>query len=62
MDDRAVDIGANLLVGYDTEKIKRGVETVLKENLKEKIKNMDNPYGDGNTSRKIISILYSTAR
>lgn len=54
-----VEMGANFLVGYDENKIKNGVEKILKENLKEKIKNMANPYGDGNASKKIINILSS---
>jgi len=52
-----VEMGANLLVGYDENKIKNGVDKILKGNLKEKIKNTTNPYGDGNTSKKIIDIL-----
>lgn len=52
-----IEIGMNFLVGYDENKIKNGIDKILRGDLKENIKNLNNPYGDGNTSKKIIDIL-----
>lgn len=52
-----IKIGANFLVGCDADRIKKGVEMAVKGNLKEKIKKMSNPYGDGTASKKIIKVM-----
>jgi UDP-N-acetylglucosamine 2-epimerase (non-hydrolysing) len=50
-----VDAGANIITGLDQKKVIESVENMLKKlSKKEKWKN---PYGDGNSSEKIIRIL-----
>jgi UDP-N-acetylglucosamine 2-epimerase (non-hydrolysing) len=52
-----VEMGANFLVGYDGKKIKNGLSQILDGDLKNRIKKMKNPYGDGTTSQKIVDAL-----
>lgn len=42
---------------YDEKKIIKAIKQALTKKFKEKIKNIKNPYGDGKSSEKIISIL-----
>ncbi len=46
-----VDVGANLIVGFDSEKIHNGIQHFL--NMKSY--DWSNPFGDGTTSQKIIN-------
>lgn len=47
-----IDIGANTLSGLDPQKILKGVVKMLKKN-----KLWKNPFGDGKSAEKIISII-----
>lgn len=44
-------------VDYSTESIQNGISKALSKEFTESIKNIENPYGDGNTSDQIIKIL-----
>ena len=52
-----VKLGVNFLTGYNKKNIIKYVNYIKQNNLKKKIKNIKNPYGDGKTSIKIIRIL-----
>jgi len=53
-----VELGANMLVGNDKETIVRKVrECLAVEGLETKLKELPNPFGDGNASPKIIKAL-----
>jgi UDP-N-acetylglucosamine 2-epimerase len=52
-----VEIGANFLVGYDSNNIKQALSEILEGDLKQRIKTMKNPYGDGTASEKIAKTL-----
>lgn len=52
--DRAINV---IDVRHDCIKIKKCIEHAISDGFKEKIKNCVNPYGDGNTCKKIIEIL-----
>lgn len=47
-----IEVGSNILVGSDTEKILESANEILKNKNK-----WDNPFGDGNSGEKIIRIL-----
>ena len=50
-----VDLGANVLVGVDPEKILLETERILKEkNAKKRLEKKINPFGDGKASEKIL--------
>lgn len=49
-----LDVGGNILAGYNKEKIISSAEIMLKKN-----RNWENPFGDGNTGKKIVEILYN---
>lgn len=53
--------GENILdAGYDSQKIALAVRRALSDDgFKRKVKTAKNPYGDGNSSQKIVSILES---
>ena len=54
----AVDAGTVRLVGTNVEKIIEGVEEVLlNESVFKKMSTATNPYGDGQSSRRIIDVL-----
>lgn len=54
----SVQIGANKCVGCDKETIMRETREVFNNNIvREKMMNIKNPYGDGNTSKRILDIL-----
>ena len=45
-------------VGYDKSEIKAGIEkAIFNQEIKNKAKNIINPYGNGNSSEKIVKIL-----
>ena len=53
-----VELGANMLVGNDRERIVRGVRGYLAmEGLETRLKKLPNPFGDGNASLRIIEAL-----
>jgi len=53
-----VELGANLLVGSDRDRIVRKVrECLAMEGLETKLKKLPNPFGDGNASMKIVDTL-----
>jgi len=52
-----ISIGANFLVGSDPLLINYSAKMILVTGLKEKIKKLPNPYGDGKASVKIVEIL-----
>ena len=47
-----INVGSNILVGADIEKIINGIELMLK-----KERNWKNPFGDGNSGETIVEIL-----
>ncbi len=49
-----LEVGSNLLAGYEQDKIIRSVELMLK-----KEKNWENPFGNGKTAEKIINVILS---
>jgi UDP-N-acetylglucosamine 2-epimerase (non-hydrolysing) len=52
-----VELGANFLTGFEIEKIIKSVKEIEEEQIRDKIKKLPNPYGNGKTSEKIIKIL-----
>jgi UDP-N-acetylglucosamine 2-epimerase (non-hydrolysing) len=54
-----VEIGANALTGFDKDKITRAISDARDRELKQKISEMKNPYGDGNASQRINDIILS---
>ncbi len=42
---------------YDRKDILKSIKKALSENFNKKIKNLKNPYGNGNSSKKIINII-----
>lgn len=53
-----VELGANFLVGYDINRIVTTVRTLFNNtSIRNRIKNLPNPYGDGRAAAKIISFL-----
>ena len=52
-------LGANYLLGSDTEKIVKTVGHIIEnsEALEKKLREMPNPFGDGHASQRIISII-----
>ena len=54
----AISAGTVQLVGTEVEKIVNGVESLLTDStLYEKMSRAHNPYGDGNSVKRIIEIL-----
>jgi GDP/UDP-N,N'-diacetylbacillosamine 2-epimerase (hydrolysing) len=50
--------GINVLnVDHNPEQIEAAINKALSEEFKQKIKGMENPYGDGTASGKIVDIL-----
>ena len=45
----------------DTNSIKMAVEKLLSEKFQKLVANVDNPYGDGNTTEKIMNVFRSTS-
>ena len=52
-----VELGANFLTGFEIKKIVESVKKIKEKRIKDKIKKLPNPYGDGKTSERIIEIL-----
>jgi len=52
-----ISAGANFLVGTESQLIDYHIKMVLNTELKKKIQQIENPYGDGKTSEKIVKIL-----
>ncbi|MBK5114345.1 MAG: UDP-N-acetylglucosamine 2-epimerase (non-hydrolyzing) [Candidatus Heimdallarchaeota archaeon] len=53
-----VKLGVNFLVGADYDKITQTVRKVYKsEEIKEKLRNIKNPFGDGKASQRILDVL-----
>ena len=42
---------------YDRKDILKAIKKALSKNFSKKIKNLKNPYGNGNSSKKIINIV-----
>jgi UDP-N-acetylglucosamine 2-epimerase (non-hydrolysing) len=54
----AVEAGTVKLVGSDQDNIIKEVQKLLNDNSEyQKMNKAHNPYGDGNTSEKILNIL-----
>jgi len=56
-----VKLGANYLIGTNTQKIKEKASEILekKDEIIEKLKNLPNPFGEGDASQKIIEAIKS---
>ena len=53
-----VESGANFLVGYDTNRIVSTAKMLINDDhVKDKIKKLPNPYGDGRAAEKIVEFL-----
>jgi len=53
-----IELGANVLVGTDPEKIMRETNRILRdETVNRKLKDATNPFGDGRASEKILGAL-----
>jgi UDP-N-acetylglucosamine 2-epimerase (non-hydrolysing) len=53
-----VELGANFLAGYDTNHIISMVNMLVSNNhVKDRIKKLPNPYGDGRAAEKVIKFL-----
>ena len=53
-----IQAGAGFIVGTDTEAIVSQVERLLRnEDVRRRMANADNPYGDGNAAHAIVSII-----
>jgi len=53
-----VELGANFLVGYDTNRIVSTVKMLTNDDhVRDKIKKLPNPYGDGRAAEKIVEFL-----
>ncbi len=52
-----IDAGVSILVGADYEKIVANSENILSKNRKETRLKAQNPYGDGNSAKKIKAII-----
>ncbi len=52
-----ISLGSNFLVGSDPLLIGYHAKMILETNLREKVQKLENPYGDGRSSEKIIEIL-----
>jgi len=60
-----VELGANFLAGCDVDRILCTTRSmILDENIRERIKRMPNPYGDGRASERIVEFVldYMEAR
>ena len=53
-----VDLGANFLVGYDRNRIVSTAKILMNDgHVKDKIKRLPNPYGEGKAAEKIVDFL-----
>lgn len=52
-----IDAGANFLVGTDPELIKYKAKMIMETDLKKKLSGIKNPYGEGDSSKKIAEEL-----
>jgi len=53
-----IKLKANLLTGSDTKKILRALQQTIKDKtIKENLRKLPNPFGDGNASKKIIDAI-----
>jgi len=53
-----VELGANFLVGYDTNRIVSTAKMLTNDDhVRDKIKRLPNPYGDGRAAEKIVEFL-----
>jgi len=49
---------ANVIdVGNSVEEISRGIQTAVSAQFRNSIANLQNPYGDGHASERIVSVL-----
>jgi len=56
-----ISAGGNILAGTEEKEIKYNIESILNnKEIYEKMANAKNPYGDGNSSNKIYSIIKDT--
>jgi len=57
-----VELGANRLVGVDAAKIVSAVREILENEseIRRRIENSPNPFGNGKASEKIVEILEET--
>ncbi len=57
-----VKLGANKLVGAESERILRETRKILEdEGIKRELKSLPNPFGDGRASQKIVKSLKGIA-
>jgi len=54
-----VKLGINYLVGSNYEKITTTIRKLAKSQINKKIENIDNPFGDGKASERIVNIVIS---
>jgi UDP-N-acetylglucosamine 2-epimerase len=53
-----IDLGANVLVGSNSKKIIKAAKGIMKaKKLKAKLKKLENPFGDGHASKKILDCI-----
>jgi UDP-N-acetylglucosamine 2-epimerase (non-hydrolysing) len=53
-----VELGANFLVGYDTNRIVSTAKMLINDShVRDKVKRLPNPYGDGRAAEKIVEFL-----
>ena len=50
------------ILNYDEVKISRAIKRAISKDFKRKLINLKNPYGDGNSSSKIVEYLVNTKR
>tara|TARA_B110000881_G_C18540667_1_gene498377 strand:- start:748 stop:1410 length:663 start_codon:yes stop_codon:yes gene_type:complete len=50
------------VLNYETVKISRAIKRAISKDFKRKLINLENPYGDGNSSNKIVEYLLNTKR
>lgn len=57
----AVELGCNLLVGTDTQRIVQAAETLLNDNdAYDRMAQAGSPYGDGQASQRILDVLHQS--
>ncbi len=44
-------------VGYSSEEIKRGIQKAVSDSFRDSLEGLDNPYGDGKASERIVGVL-----
>ena len=52
-----VELGVSFLVGIEPDMIRQHIDYIINNNVREKLRQIENPYGVGKTSESIIEIL-----